>query len=200
MRWSVALAIVVVALPCADGLRASGAMRRPSDHAARRTAACVLRESTPSPDVVERLAAGVVYLLPCADGFPYGSYIYSNVPPVGALAYNVLPFVNAFQNLPFVGLILFIGLSAFSRNAGLSRFVRFNIQQALLLDIALLIPSFFGGIGKAFPYELQAIGSNTVFYFMVGVVVYSWFSVAQGKVPNQVPVLSEAAEIQIGPL
>ena len=141
----------------------------------------------------------MVYLLPCVDGFPYGSYIYANVPPVGALAYNVLPFVNAFQNLPFVGLVLFIGLSAFSRNAGLSRFVRFNIQQALLLDIALLIPSFFGSIGKIFPYELQAIGSNTVFYFMAGVVAYSWFSVAQGKVPNQVPVLSDAAEMQIGP-
>ena len=156
--------------------------------------------SSSSPDAVERLIAAVVYLLPCADGFPYGAYIYNSVPPVGQIAYAVLPAVNAFQNLPFVGLVLFIGLSAFSRNAGLSRFVRFNIQQALLLDISLLIPSFLSGAGKMFPIELQAAGNNFVFYYAALVVLYSWVSVAQGKQPDQVPIISEAANMQIGPL
>ena len=34
--------------------------------------------------------------------------------------------------------------------------------------------------------------SNTVFYSMVLAIGYSWFSIAQGKTPDQVPVVSEA--------
>ena len=82
----------------------------------------------------------------------------------------------------------------------LSRFVRFNIQQALLLDIVLIIPSFFSGLARSVPPDLAVMSSNFVFYFWVLVVGYSWLNIAQGKTPNEVPLLSEAAEIQIGPL
>ena len=44
-----------------------------------------------------------------------------------------------------------------------------------------------------------AMGTNFVFYLWVGVVGYSWFSIAQGKTPTGVPVISEAANMQIGP-
>ena len=144
-------------------------------------------------------AAATVYLLPLLDGFPFGAFIYSSVPAVGSVAYQLVPFVNAFQSLPFAGLILFVGLSYFTRNQGLSRFVRFNIQQALLLDILLIIPGVFGGASRMFPVELQIIGSNFVFYLMALIVAYSWAQVAQGKTPDQVPILSEAANMQIGP-
>ena len=77
--------------------------------------------------------------------------------------------------------------------------MRFNIQQALLLDIVLIIPSLFETITRIFPIELQAMGTNFVFYFWVLIVGYSWFSIAQGKTPNAVPVISQAAEMQIGP-
>ena len=77
--------------------------------------------------------------------------------------------------------------------------MRFNIQQALLLDIVLIIPGFLGGFGRAFPEEIQAAGSNFVFYLMVLVIGYSWFNIAQGKTPNGVPIISEAADLQIGP-
>lgn len=151
------------------------------------------------PSAADRAAAAAVYLFPALDGFQYGAYVYSSVPPLGQAAYSVLPLVNGFQSLPFAGLILFIGLSTFTRNTGLTRFVRFNIQQALLLDIALIIPGFVGGAGRMFPEVLQIIGSNTVFYAWVLVVGYAWISIARGKTPDQVPVLSEAASMQIGP-
>ena len=109
-----------------------------------------------SPDVVDRITACLVYTLPILDGFPYGSYIYKTIPPLGDLAYTLLPLVNGFNSIPFGGFILFIGLSAFTRNPGLSRFVRFNIQQALLLDIVLIIPGFVGSAGKMFPIDLCA--------------------------------------------
>ena len=86
-----------------------------------------------------------------------------------------------------------------SRNPGLSRFLRFNLQQAILLDIAFIIPNFFGNAGNMFPIEVQQVCSNTVFYSMVLAIGYSWFSIAQGKTPDQVPVVSEAANQAIGP-
>ena len=133
------------------------------------------------------------------DGFQYGVYVYQNIPPVGEVAFAMLPYVNAFQSIPFAGLILFFGLSFFTRNQGLSRFVRFNIQQALILDIVLLIPSFFGSSAGMFPPVLQAMGSNFVFYLCAGVISYSWVAITIGKTPDQVPIISDAASIQIGP-
>ena len=42
------------------------------------------------------------------------------------------------------------------------------------------------------PLPLTQVLSNTVFYSMVLAIGYSWFSIAQGKTPDQVPVVSEA--------
>jgi hypothetical protein len=155
--------------------------------------------SNQEPSVAERAAAAAPYMLPVLDGFSYVVYIYSNVAPIGSLAYKVLPIVNAFESLPFAGLVLFIGLSFFTRNTNLSRFVRFNIQQALLLDIVLIIPSFFSAFTGIFPADLQAMGTNFWFYLWVLVVSYSWFNIAQGRTPDNVPILSEAASAQVGP-
>ena len=111
----------------------------------------------------------------CADGI----FIYKTVPGVGDAAYAVLPLVNAFQSIPFAGLILFFTLSYFARSSNLSRFVRFNIQQAILLDIVLIVPGFFDGASRMFPAELNAIGSNFIFYVMALTIGYSLFSNAQ---------------------
>lgn len=156
--------------------------------------------SAADPDPAERAAAAAAYILPILDGFPYGIYIYKSIPPIGAVAYSFAPIVSAFQSLPFGGLILFFGLSAFTRNPGLSRFVRFNIQQALLLDIVLLIPGFVGNAGRMFGPDLAAVGTNFFFYLCVLVVGYSWSQIAIGRKPDQVPVLSDAANMQIGPM
>jgi len=71
--------------------------------------------------------------------------------------------------------------------------------QALLLDIALIVPGLFGPLTKTFPVELQILGTNFIFYAWVLVVGYALFSNAQGKAPDQVPLLSDAASMQIGP-
>ena len=47
--------------------------------------------------------------------------------------------------------------------------------------------------------QVSVAGSNFVFYGMALVVGYAIFSNAQGKPPDQVPVLSDAATMQIGP-
>jgi hypothetical protein len=155
----------------------------------------IVMQEQPAP--LERVAASLVYLLPVLDGFQYGVWIYQNVPPLGAIAYPFAPFVVAFQSVPFLGLILFIGLSFFTNNLGLSRFVRFNIQQSILLDILLVLPSLLAPATKLFPVEVQIVGTNTIFYAVVGVVGYSCLSNLLGELPNKVPFLSNAADAGI---
>ena len=108
--------------------------------------------------------------------------------------------IQAFDAIPFSGLIFFFGLSALSRNPGLSRFLRFNLQQAILLDIAFIIPGFVGSAGQSFPLILQETGCNTIFYMMILAIGYSWYSIAQGKAPDQIPIVSDAAQQSIGPM
>ena len=43
------------------------------------------------------------------------------------------------------------------------------------------------------------MGTNFVFYLCVGIIGYSWWNIAQGKTPGGVPIISEAANMQIGP-
>lgn len=151
------------------------------------------------PDPAARLLACLCYILPALDGFNYGAYVYANVPIIGNLAVQVLPFVNTFNSIPFSGLVLFFGLSFFTRNTGLPRFVRFNIQQAILLDIVLIIPGLLSPATNLFPRDLQIIGNNFVFYFWVLVVGYACYSNVKGETPDKVPIISDAASMQIGP-
>ena len=98
------------------------------------------------------------------------------------------------------GFVFFIGLSLTTRNANLPRFIRFNVQQALLLDIVLIIPSLFADLGASpLPQPLATVGSNCIFYAWLLVVLYSWACNLQGRTPDQVPLLSDAASVQIGP-
>ena len=81
---------------------ASGASAYTAVPAARpllkpRCAAPLLQEG--DAPVAERVASAAAYLLPVLDGFPYGAFVYANIPPIGALAYNFVPFVNAFNAL-----------------------------------------------------------------------------------------------------
>mmetsp|Transcript_24490 Transcript_24490/g.79041 ORF Transcript_24490/g.79041 Transcript_24490/m.79041 type:complete len:228 (+) Transcript_24490:2044-2727(+) len=165
-------------------------------------AQCRVQMMAGQPSAAERVFATLPYFLPFVDGFSYGIYVFNNVPGGVEFASLVLPLVIAFNSLPFAGIVTFIGLSLFTRSSsGLPRFVRFNIQQALILDILLIIPSVFSSLpgSENLPSFITIAGSNFVFYVMALVVSYALVSNAQGKLPDQVPVISEAAALQIGP-
>ena len=105
--------------------------------------------------------------------------------------------------IPFGSFIVFLGLSSASRNPELPRFVRFSMQQAVLLDIALIFPQLFqqlfGGLKVQFPQELVEPSASFVFLFIAVSILYSCGSNALGKQPNQIPIISNAAEQSIGP-
>ena len=153
----------------------------------------------------DRILACLPYLLPLLEGDRYGRYIFRAFPPLGLADALVLgPFHLVYSAIPFSGLIFFFGLSILSRNTDIPRSVRFNMQQAVILDIGLIFPSLLGqlagiGGGSFLPRVLVESGNNFIFYCLVASVGYALFSNATGKIPNGIPIVSDAAETQIGP-
>ena len=136
---------------------------------------------------------------------PSRADIFKRFPIVAALLVGpVAPLYAVFNSLPFGGFLVFLALSFGSRQPDkLSRFVRFSFQQAILIDIALIFPQLFGSalqpfIAKVDPGIIEPT-SNFVFYAVLISVVYSVGSNAVGKMPDGIPVISDAAKTSIGP-
>lgn len=123
-------------------------------------------------------------------------------PPLGIVDQIVLgPLLNIYHSVPFLGLILFVVLSFGSRNTDMARGVRFNAQQAILIDIALIFPEILGSAmaSQPIPRYLVEPATNFVYYTYMAMIIYSVASNLSGKKPNQIPVISEAAEMAVGP-
>mmetsp|Transcript_12818 Transcript_12818/g.24054 ORF Transcript_12818/g.24054 Transcript_12818/m.24054 type:complete len:240 (+) Transcript_12818:110-829(+) len=151
----------------------------------------------------DRIKACIPYVLPLLDGDFFGKYIYQRVPPLGTLdQLFVEPLVSILQSFPFLSLILFCLLSLGTRNAqGMSRNVRFNAQQAVLIDIVLIFPTIVmeGLRDVDIPRVWAEFGCNFVWYFYMSAIVYSVAMNLRGKKPNGLPILSDAAEFMTGP-
>ena len=84
----------------------------------------------------DRIFSVLPYIVPLLDGDRYGRYLFYLFPPLGFADSLLLgPFKLIYGMVPFAQFIFFIGLSVLSRNPSISRPVRFNMQQALILDI-----------------------------------------------------------------
>ena len=184
-------------------LSSSGSFSRSSSKTTSTSTSQLLMSNSDAQGVPDRLLSCVPYLLPIMDGDRYGRYMYMIFPTLGMVDATILgPIKAVYYAIPFGSLIAFIALSTLSRNANISRPVRFNIQQALLLDIALIFPNLLGQVmpNLQLPAVVNNSCSNFVFYFLVASVGYSLITnLVTGKIPNQIPIISEASEMQIGP-
>jgi len=151
----------------------------------------------------DKIKACIPYLLPLIDGDMYGKFIYQRVPPLKFLDdLFIAPLVDIFEAYPFFPLIFFVLLVLGTRNAdGMSRVVRFNAQQAVLIDITLILPTLIGeGLdGVGVPRSYQEFGSNFVFYALMTAIIYSVATNLTGRKPNGIPYVSDAAEYLTGP-
>lgn len=152
----------------------------------------------------DRIKSCIPYILPLIDGDNFGKYIYDRIPPLGALDYVLLrPIVEGFHAAPFLSIVLFMIFALGPQFTGQSREVRFNAQQAILVDVALIFPQLLGeAVADAeanFPRAVMEPCSNFVWYFLVSSVVYSVTCNLRGKRPDQIPFISGAADYAIGP-
>mmetsp|Transcript_9579 Transcript_9579/g.25602 ORF Transcript_9579/g.25602 Transcript_9579/m.25602 type:complete len:228 (-) Transcript_9579:535-1218(-) len=153
------------------------------------------------PSALQRAAACAVYLVPLLDSLSFGRYVFTKVPIVAdVLLLPLAPVLAIYRGIPFFAFGVFLALYILVvRNTELPRFVRFNTQQALTLDIALIIPQLFSAFGQGVPPQIAENLSTSLFYAMLLAVGYAISSNVRGITPNQIPVISDSVEAQIGP-
>lgn len=139
----------------------------------------------------DRLVSMLPYIFPTLDALQYCGPL---LPPDAPQTKFFITALSLYNQIPFGGLIAFFALSALANDLKLNRLVRYNMQQAILLDIGLILPGFFGGFVNVLAPDLDpsivAAGSNLILIPFTVVILYSVLSSALGIEPNKVPFLS----------
>ena len=151
------------------------------------------------PPIWQRLLGALAYLLPLSDALPFGQSFMGMFPLLQWVAVPALPLVVLEQAVPFGGLVLFLLLFLLVvRNPRVPYPIRFNVLQAILIDIVLVLLSL------AFDTVLAPLGagfairtlSNTIFLGTVLLVLFSVVQSLRGKEAD-IPTVSEAVRMQL---
>jgi hypothetical protein len=151
------------------------------------------------PPLWQRLLAALAYLLPWSDALRFGGELFSLLPALAWLAGPALPILELERAVPFGGLVLFLLLFLLVvRNPRVPYSLRFNVLQAILLDIVLLL------LGLAFEIVLRPLGggfavrtlANTIFLGTLVLVLFAWVQTLRGREPD-IPTVSEAVRMQL---
>ena len=147
----------------------------------------------------QKLLGIFIYMLPWSDAIPFGRYLFTDFPFLQWLSLPAIPIIIIQQTIPFGGLILFFGLFiGVVRNPKVPYFLRFNVLQAILIDIAIvlinygfkiLIPPMNGNL-------ITSTLSSTILIAVLAMVIFVTIECLQGKQPD-LPGISEAVKIQL---
>lgn len=154
--------------------------------------------SESSHTVADRFFGCLPYLLPIADVYTFGFFLFQQFPELQQLYIPLAPLLAI--NSGFGGFILFILLYlGVVNNSQISRFIRFNTLQAILIGILISL------CGLIFSYILRPIIGmgpitevlmNTLFLGTLAMSGYGIIMSAMGKY-TEIPQLSETAQIQV---
>ena len=154
----------------------------------------MLNEKAPSG--TDKLVSILPYLFPLLDGLQFAKYLVLGNPdnPFSVVVALLYAF---YRSIPFGGILTFFALSFLSGNPSLNRLIRFNMQQAIFLDIALFFPGLIAALlttlsPGTIPTSLNVIGDNALFLVLLATIGYSVVSSLLGIEPNKIPVISEA--------
>lgn len=156
------------------------------------------------PSGTDKIVSVLPYLFPLMDGLVFGQHLLAgneDNPIVAALA---LLFV-AYRSIPFSGFLAFFALNTFSNNLSINRLVRFNMQQAVFLDIALFVPGLLAtlatlasqGVNLNVPPMVGEFGGDAVFLTLVAMLSYSTVTSLLGQTPDKIPFLSQAVKDRV---
>lgn len=159
----------------------------------------ILNEKEPTQN--DKFLSILPYLFPLFDSIQFGRYFFIDNAENPFLAIIGLAYA-AYRSIPFSGFVAFIALNTLSNNPGLNKLIRFNMQQAIFLDIALFFPGLLGALvvgagssaGVQFPDAVLQGSSTAIFGVLVLTVVYAAISSLLGIKPDKIPIISEAVE------
>jgi len=156
------------------------------------------------PTTVDKFVSIIPYLFPLLDGLQFARFLIfsqdsaSMDNPFVAI---ILLIYTLYRTIPFSGFIAFFALNFLSFNFKLNRLVRFNMQQAIFIDIALFFPGLISGIssvisgsgGVQLPSGLGGVLDTAVFITLLVTLGYASFSSLLGITPDKIPIISKAA-------
>jgi len=139
-----------------------------------------------------RVLACLAYILPLVDSIQFGFY-FLQVAPFFAPLFAVLALPSAIIGLvPFGTIILFAACVILGANRDLPRLLRFNLQQAVLLDVTFFLPNLLVAAvnGGALPPEIAGF----FFLNLMVLITYCILRNADGEYPDGIPVVSDFAK------
>ena len=155
--------------------------------------------SQSSATAADRFFGSLAYLLPIADVYFFGLFVFREFPIIEQLYQPLAPLL-AINNNQIGSLVLFFGLYVgVVINPQISRFIRFNVLQSILIGILI---SLCGLLLRYVLLPIIGMGAvtqvlmNVVFYGTIAVSGYGIFMSALGKY-TEIPQLSDTAQMQI---
>lgn len=154
-----------------------------------------------APTGQDKILSVLPYLFPLLDSLQFGRFLLVENPDNPFVVVLALLF-TLYKSIPFSGFLSFLALNVLSGNPGINRLVRFNMQQAIFLDIALFFPGLIGalfglvasGAGVQFPTGFTELGSDVIFGGLLLTIAYASVSSLLGVTPNKIPGISQAVE------
>lgn len=143
-----------------------------------------------------RILASLAYLLPLAEAFKFAIPLVTIFPPLGILFGPVAISAIVLNAVPFGSIICFIIFIFLAQwKEGVPRLTRFNLEQAVLLDISLIIPSILLGVSElAGGGGVVAWLGGFTFFLVCAVVAYCVSSTLQGQEPDGIPIISKTTK------
>lgn len=153
-----------------------------------------------APTIADRFVSILPYLFPLLDATNYGLGILQDIPANPLLTAWLL-FYKIYSTIPLSGIVAFVALNFLSSNLQLNRLIRFNIRQAIFLDISLIFPSLLSGIilvllpelGVNVPTNFGTEINGLIFLTFAVAISYSSVSSLLGLAPDKIPYISERA-------
>ena len=141
--------------------------------------------------IFQRLTSVFLYTLPLKASISFGYYLFYKYSFLKILLLLTFPIAIIEKSLPFGSFLLFVILFAgLVRNPNVPYFVRYNACQALLINIALIIISYFLRI-----FPIVELGS-IIFIFTLCIFIYSISQCIFGVEP-EIPLISKSVRMQI---
>ncbi len=150
-------------------------------------------------DTKDKIFGALLYLIPLLDAFMFGRFIFQDFPFVAIIYLPLQPLLQFYYQFPFASFIIFLAVFfAVVRNESISRFIRFNAMQSILIGILLSL------FGLVIQYVFVSLGldllTKTLYNFVfLGAVAASGYGIVQSLLGRyaEIPTISDAANSQV---
>lgn len=152
--------------------------------------------------VPDRVVALLPYLVPLLDGLRYSRFFFQQFPETIFLLQPLQPLASAYYRIPFAGMISFFAIyMGLAENRQMSRFVRFNAMQAIIVDVCMVLPGMVEYVLSPGRMSGAAMEMYKLCYNVVWITVLAAFCLAAvGCLSGQMfklPFVGDAADMRI---